>query len=155
MGDANGAKRLARRERYPSRMRAWLESHPLRDHASQLRSRAAIEDLAGHPSELERLLTRLDVLATGVSAGDVVGLVGKGAGVEAYAPAGRRAAILGDHALTPASNGQIRIRWVPDELWPHLHQDGDRRAPRVAVLLDLLESDDPRARRESARALAS
>jgi excisionase family DNA binding protein len=154
-GDANGAKRLARRDRYPSRMRAWLESHPLPEHAPQLRSRAEVEDLAGHPSELERLLERSDVLATGGSAGDVVGLVGKGPGVEAYAPAARRAAILREHALTPARDGQIRIRWVPDELWPHLHQDGDRRAPRAAVLLDLLESDDPRARRESARALAS
>ena len=76
-------------------------------------------------------------------------------GVEAYATAAHRAAILGDHALMPASDGPIRIRWVPDELWPHLHQDGDRRAPRAAVLLDLLESDDPRARRESTRALGS
>jgi hypothetical protein len=154
-GDADRAERLASRERYPSRMRAWLERHPLREHAPQLRSRAAIEDLAGHQSEIKRLLVRPDMLATGVSAGDVVGLVGKGPGVEAYAPAGHRAEVLKEHALTPASDGLIRIRWVPDELWPHLYQDDDRRAPRAAVLLDLLESDDPRARRESARALAS
>jgi excisionase family DNA binding protein len=153
-GDAEGAKRLALHERYPSRMRAWLEGHPLREHAAKLRSRAAIEDLAAHPSEFERLLARPDVLVTGASAGDVVGLVGKGQGVEVYAPVGHRGAILGDHALTPASDGLIRIRWVPDELWPDLHRDGDRRVPRAAVLLDLLESDDPRARREAARAFA-
>ncbi|HEV2973558.1 MAG TPA: helix-turn-helix domain-containing protein [Solirubrobacteraceae bacterium] len=154
-GDEAGAKRLAPRERYPSRMRAWLEGHPLGEHASKLRPRAAIEDLAGHRSELGRLLARPDVLVTGASAGDVVGLAGKVPGVEVYAPAGHRAAILSEHALTPASDGLIRIRWVRDELWPHLHQDRDRRTPRAAVLLDLLESDDPRARRESARALAS
>ncbi|HEY2181086.1 MAG TPA: helix-turn-helix domain-containing protein [Solirubrobacteraceae bacterium] len=153
-GDEKAAKRLARRERYPSRMRAWLDAHPLHEHASKLRSRAEIEDLAGHPSELERLLARASVLLTGASAGDVVGLVGKGPGVEVYAPVGDRAAILGEHALTPASDGLIRIRWVPDELWPDLHQEGDPRAPRAAVLLDLLESDDPRARREAARVLA-
>lgn len=154
-GDAERAKGLASRERYPSRMRAWLESHPLREHGQQLRSRAEAEDLAGHPSELKRLLVRPDMLATGVSAGDIVGLVGEGPGVEAYAPTGHRAAILKEHALTPATDGPVRIRWVPDELWPHLHRDGDRRAPRTAILLDLLESDNPRARRESARALTS
>jgi hypothetical protein len=52
------------------------------------------------------------------------------------------------------SGGPVRIRWVTDELWPHLYQDGERRAPRTAILLDLLESENPRARREAARALA-
>jgi hypothetical protein len=33
-------------------------------------------------------------------------------------------------------------------------RDHDGRAPRAAVLVDLLEHDDPRARREAARALA-
>jgi hypothetical protein len=68
---------------------------------------------------------------------------------------GHRAQMLSEHALTPAGDGPIRIRWVSDELWPLVHRDDARRAPRAAVLLDLLESDDPRARRESARALAS
>lgn len=154
-GDEQGAKRLARNERYPSRMRAWLESHPLGEHAFQLRLRAEVEDFAGHPSELERLLARPDFLATGVSAIDVIGLVGAVSGVEGYAPVGHRAQMLSEHALTPASDGPIRVRWVPDELWPLVHRDDARRAPRAAVLLDLLESDDPRARRESARALAS
>ncbi len=154
-GDEEGAKRLARSERYPSRMRAWLESHPLREHASQLRSRGEVEDFAGHPSELERLLARPDFLATGVSAIDVVGLVGGAPGVEGYAPAGHRAQMLSEHALTPVSDGPIRIRWLSDELWPRVRRDDARRAPRAAVLLDLLESDDPRARRESARALDS
>jgi len=153
-GDGERAKRLAARERYPSRMRAWLEAHPLREYGSQLRSRAEGEDFAAHPAELKRLLERPDVLATGMSAGDIVGLVGKGPGVEAYAPAGHRAAILREHALTPVAGGPVRIRWVTDELWPHLYQDAERRAPRAAILLDLLESENPRARREAARALA-
>jgi excisionase family DNA binding protein len=153
--DEEGAKRLARNERYPSRMRAWLEGHPLGEHASQLRSRAEVEDFAGHPSELERLLARPDFLATGVSAIDVVGLVGGVSGVEGYAPAGRRAQMLSEHALTPAGDGPIRIRWVSDELWPRVRRDDVPRAPRAAVLLDLLENDDPRARRESARAFGS
>ncbi len=154
-GNAERANALATRERYPSRMRAWLKSHPLGAHGQQLRSRAEVEEFAGHPSELKRILGRSDTLATGVSASELVGLVGKGTGVEAYAPAGHRASILNDHALSPDFGGPLRIRWVPDELWPELQPDDGRRAPRVAVLLDLLESDNPRARRESARALAS
>jgi hypothetical protein len=39
---------------------------------------------------------------------------------------------------------------VPDELWRAIAGDV---APRAAVLVDLLEHDDPRARREAAAAL--
>lgn len=67
--------------------------------------------------------------------------------------AGRREALIADHALAPGP-GPVRIRWVPDEVWPLLDRDRDGRAPRTAVLLDLLDHDDPRARREAARALA-
>jgi hypothetical protein len=42
---------------------------------------------------------------------------------------------------------------VDDDVWPLLDEDGDGRAPRVAVLIDLLEHDDPRARRQAATAL--
>jgi hypothetical protein len=42
---------------------------------------------------------------------------------------------------------------VPDDAWALIAGDGG--APRAAVLLDLLESDEPRARGEAARALAS
>jgi excisionase family DNA binding protein len=153
-GDAERAKRLVANERYVSRMRAWFAAHPLGTYASQLRLRANGEDLNGHPSELKRLLKRADVLTTGESAGDIIGLVGKARGVEAYAPAGHRDAILNTHVLTPASGGPIRLHWVDDELWPHLHEEGQHRAPRAAILLDLLASENPRARREAARALA-
>jgi excisionase family DNA binding protein len=154
-GDAERAKALASRERYPARARAWLKNHPLHAYGQQLGSRAEAEDFAGHPSELKRLLARPDLLATGISASDVVGIVGKGPGVEAYAPAGHRAAVLKEHALSPAPDGSVRLRWVADDLWSDLHRNGDLRAPRAAILLDLLESDNPRARRESARALGS
>jgi excisionase family DNA binding protein len=153
-GDAEAANRMSGRARYPSRMRAWLDAHPLNDYGHQLRSRAEVEDLTAHPAEVKRLLERSDMLLTGVSAAGAVGIIGEGSGIEAYALAGRRAAVVREHALTPATDGPVRIRWVPDELWPHLNRDGDRRAPRTAVLLDLLESDSPRAWREAARALA-
>ena len=105
-----------------------------------------------HPSELRALRERSDVLLTGPSAADVVGLLGEASAVEFYAPAGRREAVVVEHALM-AGQGAITVRWVPDEVWAEL--DGaERVAPRAAVLVDLLESEDPRARREAARALA-
>lgn len=153
-GDDVAAQDAAGRIRYWSRARAWLRSHPLEEQAPRLRARAEMEEFDAHSSEVERILERPDVLATGISAADSVGLVGRASGVEAYAPVGRRSAVVGEHALIPGP-GPVRMRWVPDEVWPLLDRDGERRAPRAAVLLDLLEHDEPRARREAARALAS
>jgi excisionase family DNA binding protein len=152
-GDESAAADAVRHPRYRSRLRDWFGSRGLSEHASHLRARATIEDFDTHPSELPRILERPDVLATGISAGDTVGLVGGGSAVEVYAAAGRRDALVDEHLLEPGP-GPVRIRWVPDEVWPLLDRDGDGRAPRAAVLLDLLEHDEPRARREAARALA-
>jgi len=150
------AEQLAGRDRYVTRARAWLRtSRPLADRAPRLRKRASTEDFAAHPSEVERVAGGPDVLRTGSSAGELVGLTGGRGVAEIYAGAGRRAEIIARHALEPGS-GPVRLRWVDEELWPLVRQAGDEgRAPRVAVLLDLLESDDPRARREAAKALRS
>jgi excisionase family DNA binding protein len=151
-GAEDAAEEMAGRDRYRSRARQWLRDHPLGEYAVRFRERAQSERFQAHPSELPRLVERSDVLPTGDSAADLVGLVGQASSVELYAPAGHRDAIVDEHALA-AGNGPVRIRWVPDHAWPLIA--GDRVAPRAAVLVDLLESDEPRARREAARALAS
>lgn len=151
-GDEAAAAGAVRNPRYWSRLNTWRRSHSLAEHSSHLRARAEAEDFDAHRSELPRILDRPDVLATGISAGDTVGLVGGGDAVEVYAAAGQRESLIGEHALAPGP-GPVRIRWVPDEIWPLLDRDRDGRAPRTAVLLDLLEHDDPRARREASRAL--
>jgi excisionase family DNA binding protein len=152
-GAPEKAARLAGRDRYISRARAWTRDHPLADHASRLRARARSERFDGHPSEVERVSTRSDVLLTGASAGDEVGLIGNTGEVEVYAPAHHRQTIVDGHALEPGA-GAVHIRWIGDELWPAIELATTRnRAPRAAILLDLLESDDPRARREARKAL--
>lgn len=152
-GAPEKAARLAGRDRYISRAKAWARDHPLADHAPRLRARARSERFDGHPSEVERVSTRSDVLLTGASAGDEVGLVGSAGEVEVYAPAHRRQTIVNGHALEPGA-GAVHIRWIRDELWPAIEMAAARgRAPRAAILLDLLESDDPRARREARKAL--
>ena len=58
--------------------------------------------------------------------------------------------LTADHGLQ-GRQGSILMRWVPAEIWQHVEGEV---APRVAVLLDLLEHDDPRARREAREALS-
>jgi excisionase family DNA binding protein len=155
-GESPLAAQVAARDRYVTRAKAWLHaSRPLADYASRLRARANVEVFDAHPAEVERIVERPDALRTGISAGELVGLTGGRGEAEIYAPAGRRDAIVKHHALDSGA-GPVRLRWVSDELWPLVRQAGDHgRAPTVAVLLDLLESDDPRARREAAKALGS
>jgi excisionase family DNA binding protein len=151
-GDEAAAAKIAGRDRYRSRARQWLREHPLAEYAPQLRERARSEHFDVHPSELARLAKRPDVLPTGNSAAELVGVVGQPSSIEVYAPTKHRDAIVGEHALI-AGDGPVKARWVPDHVWPVIAGDG--RAPRAAILVDLLESDEPRARREAARALAS
>jgi excisionase family DNA binding protein len=151
-GEDEAAARAVHNVRYWSRIHEWLGRHSLVEHSSRLRARAEAEEFEAHPSERARILDRADVLRTGISAVDAVGIVASGSGVEIYAPAGCREALIGEHVLEPGP-GPVLIRWVRNEIWPLLDRDRDGRAPRVAVLLDLLEHDDPRARREAANAL--
>jgi hypothetical protein len=152
---ASGAPELADRAageaHQPSRARRWLHDHPLPEYFPRLRARAVRESFDGHPAEIGRILSRADVMASGISAADLIGLHGGADAVEFYAPASARAALVDEHALDEGY-GPVLARWVPDELWPVV---GAPRAPRAAVLVDLLEHDDPRARREAARALAT
>jgi excisionase family DNA binding protein len=152
-GDEPRADRLAGLPRYQGRARQWLREHGLAEHADSLRERARRELFEAHPSELPRLRERAGVLLTGASLAELVGLVGEAEAVELYAPAAERDAIVDEHALV-AGSGQVTVRWVPDEVWARL-DFASQGAPRAAVLVDLLESDEPRARREAARALAS
>ena len=153
-GEPEQAAVLAGRDRYRSRVRAWLNQHSLVEDARSLRGRAVSESFDVHPSELGRLVARGDVLPTGASAGGVVGVIGGPEVADCYAPSRSRAKLISEHGMEP-SNGAAQIRWVPDDVWDLLVAHGRDEAPRAAVLLDLLESDDPRARREPARALAS
>ena len=151
-GDESAADRLAGSLRYRARARQWLREHPLAAHADRLRNRADRELFEAHPSELPRLRDRSDVVLSGVSAADAVGLLGEATTVELYARVSDRDSMIDEHALLSGA-GDVTVRWVPDDVWRVLDLAG-RVAPRAAVLVDLLESEDPRARREAARALA-
>lgn len=147
---------VARGDHQARRAREWVAGHPLADSAAALRRRARREAFDIHPSELPRVAAREDVMPTGISAAAEVGIHGGRGEVEVYAPAGRRAALVADHALEPG-DGPLLIRWMTDDVWASVHaavSSQPRVAPRAAVLVDLLEHDDPRARREAARTLS-
>jgi excisionase family DNA binding protein len=133
----------------PRRAREWLRSHKLSQDAFRLAGRAHREAFDAHPSELSRVASRPDVMRTGISAAAEVGLHGGQDGVELYASDDRRELIVAEHGLQ-ARQGSVLMRWVPAKIWQCV--DGEV-APRVAVLLDLLEHDDPRAWREVRDAL--
>jgi len=145
-----GSELLAHHAHHHSRAERWLARHSLAEHAARLRARAWRESFDAHPSELERILARDDVMRTGISAAKSVGLHGGRAAAELYAPESYRDRICDDHALEPA-DGPVLFRWVADDPWPAICAE---HAPRAAVLIDLLEHEDPRARREAARELA-
>jgi excisionase family DNA binding protein len=145
------ARRAAGEAHQPSRARRWLRENSLPRHAPRLRARGRRESFDAHPAELARILKRDDVMPTGISMPEEVGLHGGANALEFYAPDSARAAIIDEHALEKGS-GSVLARWVPDDVWAAVSAP---RAPRAAVLLDLLENDDPRARREAARALES
>jgi excisionase family DNA binding protein len=151
-GDRAGAAEVAGNARYRGRAVAWLEANGLLAHADRLRARAVSERFDAHPAELGRILARSDVLRTGVSGARAFGLIGGPPAVEIYAPAALRGDLVAEHALA-AGPGPVQVRWVDDGLWPHLHPGVDGSAMKAAVLIDLLESDDPRARRVASDAL--
>jgi hypothetical protein len=144
------ASRAARLPHHASRARKWLDRHPLTEHFPRLRARAQREQFDAHPAELRRVLARIDVMPTGISAAEQIGLHGGTDAAEFYAPSSARPAVIAEHALD-SGGGVVLARWVPDDLWPAV---AAARAPRAAVLIDLLEHDDPRARREASQALA-
>ncbi len=144
------------------RGRRWLAEWDIADNASQLRLRAERETFRAHRSQIDQLNDSHHLLFSGTSAAGIAGLVGGSAAtVEAYAPFGARANMVRRHGLLEGP-GAVTLRWVSEPVWDAIsgnfdpHRDPNARhrpAPRAAILLDLLESSDPRARREADRAL--
>ena len=140
---AVGAKHHPARARGGSTPTRWLT-------ARALRARARRESFDAHPVRARSpSKSRRDVMRTGISATDVVGVQAAGDRNRGYAPARVATRIVESTRWNPARPSVVR--WVPDELWPAVHRDV---APSAAVLVDLLEHDDPRARREAERCSA-
>lgn len=72
-----------------------------------------------------------------------------GDGFEGYVRAGQLDDVVKQFGLDDQSaRPNVLLRVIDDEVWPF--EPGQRAASRAVVAVDLLESDDPRARRAGA-----
>lgn len=123
--------------------------------AVRLAARADPQWFYAHPGVLDRLAEAPGVVRAGVSASAEhgVGLV-VGDGFESYLRAGDLDEFVERFGLDDrAARPNILLRVVGDAVWPF--RPGQRTAGRAVVAVDLLESDEPRARRAGAELLGA
>ncbi len=123
-----------------------LDEHGLTGVFCKLSHRAVRHAYEAHRAELRRLADSDDLMLSGVRAAGAyrLGLQG-GDEVEAYVAASAVEKISKRHGLAAGTEPNVVLRAVPDDVWALVH----RRpvAPIAAVLADLAEHSDARARR--------
>jgi excisionase family DNA binding protein len=131
------------------RMR-WRVSVALRERGlsgafGKLGNRAERHAFVAHPAELAHLRDSRELMLGGVSAAAAhrLGLQG-GEGIEAYVAAGTIEHVAARHGLARGGESNVVLRSVSENLWAVLHRPV---APVAAVLADLAEHSDARARR--------
>lgn len=127
------------------RVAGALKEHGLHGAFGKLGGRAVRHAYEAHDAELRRLGESGDLMLGGVSAASAhqLGLQG-GDEVEAYVAASVVEKIAKRHGLIVGGEPNVLLRAVPDDIWPHVHRSV---APVAAVLADLAEHPDVRARR--------
>ena len=128
-----------------SRLRRALALEGLQALAPRLRDRADVSMYSAHPAELPYVLEDEVLVRSGISAAGSLklGLL-SGQEADGYLAESQLQSFIARHALSPAgSDGNVRLRAVPDDVWPNL--SGRPVAPRAAVALDLADEFDPRS----------
>lgn len=122
--------------------RRRLGESSLVDLVPHLRARAEKHQYFAHPSVLDDLAEDDAIVPSGVSA--VPGLVG-GNQLEGYVSVSHVPRLRSDYGLV-AEDGRPNVLFhvVEDEWWPLVNREPPLHS---VVIVDLLESDDPRARR--------
>lgn len=127
------------------RMTGALKECGLAGAFGKLSARAVRHAYEGHGTELRRLAGDEDLMLAGVSAAAVhrLGLQG-GNEVEAYVAASAVEKVAKRHGLAAGGEPNVLLRVVPDDIWAFVCRPV---APITAVLADLAEHSDARARR--------
>jgi len=131
-----------------SRLRRALVLEGLAALAPRLQDRSRVSIYKAHPGEIPYVLEDKTLVASGISAASSMGL-GLLASREAdgYIAQAELQRFIAEHALSPAGvDGNVRLRVVPDDVWPHIASRS--LAPPAAVALDL--ADEPDSRSEAA-----
>ncbi len=122
-----------------------LKENGLAESFVKLGNRAVRHAFKAHTAELSRLAGREELMLSGVSAAADyrLGLQG-GDEIEAYVAADAIEQVTQRHGLARGSEANVVLRAIPEDMWPVLRRPV---APVAAVLADLAEHTDPRARR--------
>jgi len=122
-----------------------LKEKGLAESFAKLGNRAERHAFDMHPAELPRLSGRKGLMLSGISAAAHyrLGLQG-GDEVEAYVVADAIEHVAQRHGLVRSNEANVVLRAIPEDMWPILRRPV---APIAAVLADLAEHADPRARR--------
>lgn len=127
--------------------------------AGRYRSRGMVHRYEIGPGDRAHLTTHDAILSSGVAGAIGYGepLSPVGAAVALYVAASFHAVLDSMVALVDDALGTLAVWAVDDDVWPIVLEastvgtHGRRLAPRAAVALDLMTSDDPRHRRAAQR----
>jgi hypothetical protein len=136
-----------------SRLRRALALEGLEKLGPRLARRAESRFFSAHPGEISYLLEDPALVRSGISAAGAYGFdLVSGQEADGYLREGALRKFAAGHALSPAgSEGNVRLRVVPEEAWRFL--SGAPIAPVAAVALDLAEDPDSRSARAGRAAL--
>lgn len=129
-----------------SRLRRALALEGLVALDPRLRDRSGSSTYKSHPGEIPYLLEDDAFISTGISAAGPMGLgLLASREVDGYIAQSQLSGLIAKHALSPAGiEANVRLRAVPDEVWPEL--EGRSVAPVAAVALDLADEPDSRSK---------
>lgn len=127
------------------RLGRYLAAHRLGDIRDRLVARGRPHAHRAHTSVLVALRADPALMLTGVTGASEarLGLVGGSGEVDAYVAADALDGVVRRHHLRPSREPNVTLRVVPSftRPWPPAHV-----APLTVIALDLLDSDEPRAR---------
>lgn len=136
-----------------SRLRRALALEGLQALAPRLGHRAEVSLYRAHPGEIRHVVDDPALMRSGISAAGSLGIgLVSGREADGYLPEVALRGFIKEHALSQAeSDGNVRLRVVPDDAWVIL--GGRSVAPEAAVALDLMEESDPRSAKAGAEVL--
>jgi excisionase family DNA binding protein len=141
---------IDRKDRW--RLKHYLATHRLRDIRDRLVERGRPRSYRAHPSVLSVLRVDPALMLTGATgaAEARLGLLGGAGGVDAYVSQDALERVVRRRRLRPSREPNVTLRVVASfgVPWPPA-----RVAPLSAIALDLLDSEEPRARQVGAEVL--